>query len=73
MEEENFRLAVGFALDVALSVVMSNHFHVVLYINSDKAVRWCNEEVLERNGRVEGVIAKQLKQLKRFVGNAPAI
>ena len=45
------RLAVlssVFAVDVAAYAVMSNHYHVVVRIDSDKAASWCMDEVLAR-------------------------
>ena len=48
IEEEILRLTGIFALDVSAYAVMSNHFHVVLYINSEKSDSWSDEEVIDR-------------------------
>nr|MDA3932856.1 transposase [Gammaproteobacteria bacterium] len=37
-----------FAIDVAAYAVMSNHYHVILKINTDQATAWSMEEVLQR-------------------------
>lgn len=42
------RLAAGFALDVAAYAVMSNHYHLVLRLNSEAAARWPEQEVARR-------------------------
>ena len=49
------RLAVlssVFAVDVAAYAVMSNHYHVVVRIDSDKAASWSMDEVLARWSRL---------------------
>ena len=40
-------LASIFAIDIAAYAVMSNHYHVVLHINSEKALSWSELEVIE--------------------------
>ncbi|MFT7429858.1 MAG: hypothetical protein ACI971_000298 [Colwellia sp.] len=37
-----------FAIDVCAYAVMSNHYHVVLFIDEEKAKQWSMSEVLER-------------------------
>ncbi len=37
-----------FAIDISAYAVMSNHVHVVLFIDEDKAINWSMEEVLRR-------------------------
>lgn len=63
IEEEILRLASIFALDVSAYAVMSNHFHVVLYINSEKSDSWSDEEVIDRWHR----LFKGTLQSQRFV------
>ena len=48
IEEEILRLAGIFALDVAAYCVMSNHFHVVLYINTMECESWTDKQVIDR-------------------------
>ena len=42
------QLAGVFAIDVAAYAVMSNHYHLVLRVDAERARGWCNEEVLRR-------------------------
>jgi hypothetical protein len=42
------RLANIFAIDVASYAVMSNHYHIVVRIDAERAASWSVEEVLER-------------------------
>ena len=41
-------LAEVFAIDVAAYAVMSNHYHVVLHIDQERAKNWSDEEVVSR-------------------------
>ena len=46
---ERFKfLSSVFAIDVCAYAIMSNHYHLVLYINSDQAQQWTNEEIKTR-------------------------
>jgi REP element-mobilizing transposase RayT len=42
------RLAAIFSLDVAAYAVMSNHYHIVLRVDVERAKNWSVEEVLQR-------------------------
>jgi len=42
------QLASVFAVDIAAYAVMSNHYHVVLRIDAERAQAWDRETVLER-------------------------
>ena len=42
------QLAAGFALDVAAYAVMSNHYHLVLRVNPQRASTWTETEVARR-------------------------
>ena len=42
------QLAAVFAIDVAAYAVMSNHFHLVLRVDTARAGQWSREEVIER-------------------------
>ena len=48
IEDEILRLAGIFALDVSAYAVMSNHFHVVVYINTDKSESWTDTDTIDR-------------------------
>lgn len=48
VEDRLHLLAEVFAIDVCAYAVMSNHIHLVLRINSDKARRWSTLEVVQR-------------------------
>jgi len=41
-------LSYVYAVDVCAYAVMSNHYHVVLHVDRDRALAWSNEEVCER-------------------------
>ena len=40
-------LAAVFAIDVCAYAVMSNHYHLVLHVNLEKAENWSDEEVVK--------------------------
>jgi REP element-mobilizing transposase RayT len=42
------RLAAVFSLDIAAYAVMSNHYHIVLRVDVERAKSWSMEEVLQR-------------------------
>ena len=45
---EHFKfLSHVFAIDVCAYAVMSNHYHLVLYINNEKSQQWTELEILE--------------------------
>jgi len=46
--ERILQLAGIFAIDVAAYAVLSNHYHIVLRIDRDRALAWSIEEVLTR-------------------------
>ena len=48
LEQEILKQAQVFAIDVAAYAVMSNHYHVVLHINKQKADNWTLDQVIER-------------------------
>jgi REP element-mobilizing transposase RayT len=37
-----------FAIEVCAYAVMSNHYHLVLYVDAEKASKWTQQEVIER-------------------------
>ncbi|MGR6872395.1 transposase [Pseudomonas sp. HK3] len=48
LEQEIFKQAQVFAIDIAAYAVMSNHYHVVLHINKQQADDWTFDQVIER-------------------------
>ena len=60
IEEELLRLAEIFALDISAYSVMSNHFHVVLFVNTSDAEAWSDVEVITRWHRLfKGTLQSQ--------------
>ncbi len=41
-------LSYVFAIDICAYAVMSNHYHVVLHVDKDKALAWSHKQVVER-------------------------
>ena len=41
-------LSYVYAIDICAYAVMSNHYHVVLHVDKDRALKWTHEEVAER-------------------------
>ena len=48
IEQRMLQLAEVYALDICAYAVMSNHYHVVLHINAEKAKAWSDTEVIQR-------------------------
>jgi REP element-mobilizing transposase RayT len=48
IEQRILVLANVYALDICAYAVMSNHYHIVLHINADKANAWTDTEVIQR-------------------------
>ncbi|NRD73079.1 transposase [Shewanella sp. VB17] len=80
VEAQVLKLSDVFAIDVAAYAVMSNHLHIVLYIDLDKANVWSDREVVEQwhqcfNGtaltqkfaRGEVIDEHQVSQLKHLI------
>jgi REP element-mobilizing transposase RayT len=41
-------LVEAFAIDICAYAVMSNHYHLVLHVDAERAARWSDDEVFER-------------------------
>ncbi|WHI47264.1 transposase [Microbulbifer sp. VAAF005] len=48
IESRMYKLDEVFALDIAAYAVMSNHYHIVLYIDTESANKWSIPEVITR-------------------------
>ena len=48
VEDKLHFLSQVFAIDVCAYAIMSNHYHVVLFIDEEKAKQWSMKEVIER-------------------------
>ncbi|ASP37383.1 transposase [Bacterioplanes sanyensis] len=48
LEDKLLSLPQVFAVEVAAYAIMSNHYHVVLFIDAKRANRWSDTEVIER-------------------------
>lgn len=42
------KLSTVFAIDVCAYAVMSNHFHLVVYVDTERARQWSADEMIER-------------------------
>ena len=47
IEDRLLELAQWFAIEIAAYAIMSNHYHVVLHVNRQKAQSWSDAEVVE--------------------------
>lgn len=52
-----------FAIHVCAYAIMSNHYHLVLFVNDTKAQNWQSEEIIARWGQVFPQDAKTIKYL----------
>ena len=41
-------LSEVFAIDVCAYAIMSNHYHIILHVDANKAMNWSQDEVIER-------------------------
>jgi REP element-mobilizing transposase RayT len=48
IEERLFGLSQSFAIDLCAYAVMSNHTHLVLFVDTEQALAWSDQEVIER-------------------------
>ena len=48
LEEKLMSLPQVFAIDIAAYAIMSNHYHVVLFIDARQAKKWTDTDVIER-------------------------
>jgi len=69
IEDRLIYLSQVFAIDLLAYAVMSNHYHVVVRINTEKAASWSDTDIIERWGRIysvpEGEVAKESIMLWR--------
>ncbi|MGE4502080.1 MAG: hypothetical protein AB7D03_04340 [Thiomicrospira sp.] len=48
IEQTMLKLASVFAVDIAAFAVMSNHYHLVVRVDKERAQAWSDDEVLAR-------------------------
>ncbi|MEM9070461.1 MAG: transposase [Myxococcota bacterium] len=63
VEERLFELAGIFAVDLHAFAVMSNHLHLVVRIDKDRAESWSDQEVTRRYGRLFRFKPRELASL----------
>ena len=64
LEDRLLELPQVFSIDIAAYAIMSNHYHVVLHINSARAKSWSDTEVVERWHQLFSGTALSVKYLK---------
>jgi REP element-mobilizing transposase RayT len=52
IEDRLIYLSEVFAIDLLAYAVMSNHYHVVVRINTEKSANWSDADIIERWGRI---------------------
>jgi len=55
IEDRLIYLSQVFAVDLLAYAVMSNHYHVVIRINTEKAASWSDADIIERWGKIYSV------------------
>lgn len=71
IEDKLIELAEIFALDICSYAIMSNHYHVVLYIDNEKAMNWSFDEVIHQwHLLFKGSVLSQLYLNNENLGHA---
>ncbi|MEM9075018.1 MAG: transposase [Myxococcota bacterium] len=65
VEERLFALAEIFAVDLHAYAVMSNHLHLVVRVDKERAEGWSDQEVVRRYGKLFRFKAKELTSLPK--------
>lgn len=55
VENKLFHLSAIFAIDIAAYAIMSNHYHLVLHIDLNKALNWTKNEVFEQYSKLHSI------------------
>ncbi|MEM9069034.1 MAG: hypothetical protein AAGE52_11040, partial [Myxococcota bacterium] len=63
IEERLFELAQIFAVDLHAYAVMSNHLHVVVRVDKERAEGWSDQEVIRRYGKLFRFKTRELAAL----------
>ena len=56
-------LADVFAIDVCAYAVMSNHLHIVLHVDAERASQWSDADIVERYSKLHPMAGANYKQL----------
>ncbi len=61
IKDQLLEIASAFAIDIAAYAVMSNHYHLVLHVDTDRAERWSFEEVIDHRHQLfkSGVLSQR--------------
>ncbi|MEM9070819.1 MAG: transposase [Myxococcota bacterium] len=65
VEERLFELAGIFAVDLHAYAVMSNHLHIVVRVDRERAEEWSDQEVIRRYGKLFRFRARELTSLSK--------
>ncbi|MEM9073407.1 MAG: hypothetical protein AAGE52_33185 [Myxococcota bacterium] len=65
VEEKLFELATVFAVDLHAYAVMSNHLHLVLRVDKERAEGWSEQEVIRRYGKLFRFKPQELASLPK--------
>ncbi|MBV1870604.1 MAG: hypothetical protein KUG76_06815 [Gammaproteobacteria bacterium] len=63
-------LASVFSIDVCAYAVMSNHYHLVLFVNQDELNSWSDEEALDRWSGLFPASTLEIKDLLKAADDA---
>ncbi|MEM9072997.1 MAG: hypothetical protein AAGE52_31115 [Myxococcota bacterium] len=63
VEDRLFALVEIFAVDLHAYAVMSNHLHLVVRVNRDRAERWSDQEITRRYGKLFRFAVKDIANL----------
>ncbi len=62
-----------FSIRIAAYAIMSNHYHIVLHVDQNKAERWTNNEVIKRASQLFPSKAKELELTMKLTPESPIV